>query len=306
MATINQFLKRKTLPLYPVVVITGRSVSLVQYATDILLRRLPENSEVQRFSYPFSPEALLTILSQPSIFHVYHVVIYNVESPQADLSPLEWYTNNPTPAMTLVITSVITSSNQRREGHSLKQKLEDKRHLISATGKVYYIDCTNLNDESLHLFVSLAGVPEPDVEWLIETSAGDLEAIVNAVTLLEVFPTVADGLVRRIAPAVASSHTFYKYMILDTGDDLALLNQLSKRFSQLAVMATIKGFISLNDLLALAKQVELEPFQVKRLLPLAQNTKPEYWLGKLDQITGLMEYARAGCPGIRNYLHSFA
>lgn len=286
MATAAQFLKGQKIK--PVVVIAGKNPSIIHFCLEVMRLQLPRKTEYYDLSSVIPTKGLLQELGAASNFAPHKCVVYRDVQRLRTFGELVWYTSNPTPGITLVITA----NNIRRE---------DGERWIPSSKKVLYVDCSNITDLGLNDILKTLRVPESDIPWLIEHCAGDLDEIFRIIDLLDIFQKIEPGLVRQIVGSTANqSSVLAGYSILDNGDMSGVVRQIKRRCNQLInLSAAINASPSMMDLV---KRTDLEPFMVKRLMGVARGTTPDDWITKLAQITEAEPLLLSGAPASRQHL----
>jgi len=235
-----------------------------------------------------SPSELLLSLGTAAVFGEATVINYRDAELASDWEPIQRYSASPTKNITLIV-----------QANSTRTK-EDERWLLSS-GNVLNIDCGSLSEESLAEFVMLGQVPEEDASWLVNRYQGDLTEIIRILKCYKMVGNVAPSAVREICePGTLSSSPLSRYAVIVTSDVLPLVRQLRRRLKQLVGLST--ALQDTQGILQLSRRCDIDPYIVKRLMPLAEGSKPEMWLGKLAELIRVAEYVRLGFPGVRQYL----
>lgn len=283
MASAIQFLRGTA--LRPTVVISGRNRALAHFCLETALERIGKGRWITfRSATDESPEELLLTLGAPAVFSKANVIVYSNAEEASDWEPLHRYTASPTTGTTLII-----QANISRTG-------EDDRWPLTSRN-VLNIDCGSLSEESLIEFVKLGAVPEADAPWLVDRYQGDLVEIIRILKCHR----EAGGTVRRLCePGAVLSSPLSRYAIIVTNDANALVNQLRRRLRQLVSLST--ALRDYQGIMHLSRECDIDPYIVKRLLPLASNYKPDVWLTKLAELIRIGDYSRAGFPGVRQFL----
>lgn len=283
MASATQFLRGTA--LRPTVVISGRNRALAHFCLEAALERLGRSRWTTfRSATDTPPDELLLVLGAPTVFNKANIIVYSNAEEASDWEPLHRYTASPTTGATLIIQANATRS------------ADDNRWLLTSKN-VLNIDCGSLSEESLVEFVKLGGVPEEDSSWLVDRYQGDLVEIIR---ILKCHKEVG-GTVRKICePGASLSSPLSRYAIIVTNDTTALVNQLRRRLRQLVSIST--AMRDTGGIMHLSRECDVDPYIVKRLLPLASESKPDVWLGKLSDLIRIGDYTRLGFPGVRQYL----
>ena len=287
MASAIQFLKGTA--LRPTVVISGRNRALAYYCLEIVHERIPGWQWVKHLSAEdTSPSELLLSLGTSSVFGEATVINYSNAEQASDWEPIQRYSASPTKNITLIV-----------QANSVRTT-EDERWLLSS-GNVLNIDCGSLSEESLAEFVMLGQVPEEDASWLVNRYQGDLTEIIRILKCYKMVGDVTSGVVRQICePGSIPSSPLSRYAVIVTSDVLTLVRQLRRRLRQLVSLST--ALRDTRGILQLSRRCDIDPYIVKRLMPLADGSKPEVWLGKLSELIRIAEYVRLGFPGVRQYM----
>ena len=270
-------------------VISGRNRALSYYCLEIVQERILGWKWVKHLSAEdMPPSQLLLDLGTSAVFGEATVVIYSDAELASDWEPIQRYSASPTKNITLII-----------QANSTRTK-EDERWLLS-NGNVLNIDCGSLSEESLAEFIMLGQVPEEDASWLVNRYQGDLTEIIRILKRYKMVGNAAPGAVRKMCePGAISNSPLSRYAIIITSDVLTLVRQLRRRLRQLVGLST--ALQDTRGILQLSRRCDIDPYIVKRLMPLAEGSKPEVWLGKLAELIRIAEYVRLGFPGVRQYL----
>lgn len=268
--------------------VSGRSRQLIEYALDRLLDLVPGSVVARYGAKDMSPKRLLTELGASPTFHSNQVVIYENCQEAGDLTPLVWYASNPTPRVVLILTAD-------------KVRGEDGERWIPSNPKVLYVDCGNLTEQGLVQIAETSGLSTVDAEWLVEACLSDVGEIFRVLDLLSVFKKVDRDILRQVAGRHSGSLSpLLQYGIVDTGNTSSILRQLRRRLTQMFKIAS--GLNSRAQILDIARQADVEPFIVKRLMPLVKGTAPRIWFDRLVSVVSLEERVRTDAPGVRECL----
>ena len=270
MATFSQFIGNPKMKK-SVAIIAGRNDALVRTALEELEGRVNPDQVRRIDARETSTRKLMNQLSETDAFSGDEMVVFDGLTTNHDLRPLVEYAKNPLEKTTLVITS---NAVKRRDGE----------RWIPSMKKVLYVDCNTASESALLTMGKRLGLSEEDAEWLVEYAAGDASEIVRILDLCSVFEGWP---VREVAPPLSlQADRFAEYAMFPSASDHQLANKLMERLPQLALLA----FLGDADTRETMYRVDLEPFLVKRLQPLAQSGKPDQWIRRVSDLSRFSRY----------------
>lgn len=281
MATITQYVCRPQ--CYPVAVFAGPNNTLLSYVEQLYLS-LIAGANVQRYSASsIDVSVFWDLFSVQNTFNIPNVFIVTDVQDWPDLDFLTEYSESPYADTYLLL-----------EASTIKRP--DKKRWIPFVRSVLYVDCTGVSESSMLRFVkTTARCSKAEAQSIIDCSFGDIDEIVRLVELCEVFdnPPIDDILIK--SKEIPSPLSKYGILALD-GEDL--FKQLRQRFIQLlSLSVSVRAGHTFQQFM---NDCDLEPFQVKGLLPLAKDNSPQEWVKRLAHLARSEKWVNE--PGYKRYL----
>ena len=282
MATAAQFVAKPSLS--PVVVICGRNRPMIHYCTQYLLSEVPRHSAVEHLdAASTSVNAFWDRLREQSPLLSHRTFVLRDMQRWSSWQLLDRYAEHPIAATQLVLTA-----------NALKRS--DGERWLANSKNVKYVNCGNLSDASMLKFVqAAAGVSEVDANKILDRTYGEMSEIIRVVELCEVFddPPIDD-----LLPPVLRESPLVQYGLTQWDDGKLILDHLKRRFTQLLDISLAAQ--ASKQILSISDKVEMDPFQVKMLLPVAQKASSQEWMRRLALLNQLEPYQHF--PGWIRYL----
>ena len=282
MARAEQFIAKPSRS--PVMVICGRNRPMIHYCVQYLLGMIPQYSAVECFDASYTSITTFwdRLREQAPLLRHRTFVVRDVQR-WSNWPLLDRYAAYPDASIQVVLTA-----------NALKRS--DGERWLAKSKNVKYVDCGNLSDVSMLKFVQkAAGVSEVDANKILDRTYGDMSEIIRVVELCEVFD---EPVVDALLPPVQRESPLVQYGLPQWEDGKLILDHLKRRFTQLLDVSLAAQ--SNKQILSISDKAEMDPFQVKLMLPVAQKASPQEWMRRLALLHQLEPYQHF--PGLIRYL----
>lgn len=286
MPTLVRFLADDA-ALRPVTLVTGVETTLTDYAVQAVLARLRQQHEAVSVHHldasRESPNAVLRLVNgyRPCL------VVYG----DLDARPGEDYAQL-TSSLADGAHCVLVASAYRRPNGTVWLPAGRDRISVSCPREI--------DPEQTQQLLQRSGMSLADAHAVANSYA--FPEAMQILDLLSAFPQPwQPGLYRQIACGIKpADDALAAYDVLQNCSDDALLRQLKRRLTQLALLSYFLPLPGLSQQ-DLCHRTGIEPWQLPRFRPLVAYTSPNDWIGKLAAVARAEPFARAQFP-VRPYL----